>query len=121
LAKPLKSRHNTRSQCDEKPQRDEKTGRFLAGNSGNGGRKPGSRNRLATDFLCALATDFAAHGVEAIERVRQDRPDKYLQVVHAELDISVSHDLAASVAEFAEAWRIVRGGKPQLIEADIDE
>ena len=30
--------------------RDEK-GRFLAGNSGNGGRRPGSRNKLAQDFI----------------------------------------------------------------------
>jgi hypothetical protein len=121
----LKSRHNTRSQCDEKPQRDEKTGRFLAGNSGNGGRKVGSRNKLATEFLDALAEDFSRHGIKAIERVREDRPDKYLQVIshllprHAELDISVSQDLAATVSEFAEAWRIVRGGAPKLIEADV--
>jgi hypothetical protein len=31
-------------------QRDTKTGRFLAGNSG-GGRKPGSRNKLSESFI----------------------------------------------------------------------
>jgi hypothetical protein len=122
MAKPFKSRNDTLPQCDEKPQRDEKSGRFLAGNSGNGGRHVGSRNRLATEFLDALAEDFSKHGIEAIEQVRQDRPDKYLQIVahllprHAELDVLVSHDLTSKVQRFAEAWAIVSGGM-ELIEA----
>jgi hypothetical protein len=31
---------------DNKPQRNEKTGRFLAGNSGNGGRRKGTKNKF---------------------------------------------------------------------------
>ena len=62
------------------PEQDLK-GRFIAGNSGNGGRPKGSRNKLGEDFLRALHADFVAHGVEAIEQTRIEKPDAYLKVI----------------------------------------
>ena len=57
-------------------------GRFLTGNSG--GRRPkGSRNRLTDTFLSAIADDFAANGLDAIERVRKKDPATYLKLISA--------------------------------------
>lgn len=63
------------------PQQDEATGRFLAGNSGNGGRPKGARNKLGEAFLKALQEDFDAHGVEAIVQTRETKPEVYVRVV----------------------------------------
>ena len=42
------------------------------GESGNPqGWPEGSKNRLATEFLDALAEDFAAHGREALRAMRE--------------------------------------------------
>ncbi len=61
--------------------KDETSGRFLPGNSGFGGRPKGSRNKLGEEFIQALHEDFHNHGVEAIEAVRNDKPDQYLKVI----------------------------------------
>ena len=55
-------------------------GRFLTGNSG-GGRKKGSRNRLTETVLAAIESDFAEHGSEALEKLRNDDSAAYLRVV----------------------------------------
>jgi hypothetical protein len=83
--------------------RDATTGRFLPGNSGNGGRKVGSRNQYSEAFLTAFAKDFDQHGVEVIERVRTESPNEYLKaavklfgacrVKQSELDINVRSSL----------------------------
>ena len=63
-----------------KPEQDAK-GRFLAGNSGNGGRKPGSRNKLDGAFIDALEADFAEHGAQTIRAVREQDPGAYVRVI----------------------------------------
>lgn len=63
-----------------KPEQDER-GRFVAGNSGNGGRPRGARAKLGEAFLEAMYTDFQEHGVAAIITVRDEKPDQYLKVV----------------------------------------
>jgi hypothetical protein len=56
--------------------------RFKPGQSGNPGGKPkNARNRLTTAFLNALANDFDAHGVKAIQDARSEDPVKYMQIV----------------------------------------
>lgn len=55
---------------------------FECGKSGNpAGRPRGSRNRVAERFLGAVLRDFAAHGDEAIRRVRTEDPAAYLRLV----------------------------------------
>ena len=60
-------------------QRDDK-GRFLTGNSGNGGRPTGSRNRLTSMVLSTLAADFDEYGADAIAKLREKDPAAYLQM-----------------------------------------
>ncbi len=62
------------------PAQDEK-GRFVAGNSGNGGRPKGARAKLGEAFLSAMQQDFAENGAAVIEAVRTEKPDQYLKVV----------------------------------------
>ncbi|HKH21687.1 MAG TPA: DUF5681 domain-containing protein [Gammaproteobacteria bacterium] len=51
---------------------------WCKGQSGNpGGRSQGSRRKLNDAFLRALARDFAVHGEEVIQRVREDNPVAY--------------------------------------------
>ncbi len=64
-----------------KPEQDSKTGRFVAGNSGNGGRPKGSRNKLGEAFIQDMYANWVEHGVETIETVRAEKPDQYLKVV----------------------------------------
>jgi hypothetical protein len=56
--------------------------KFKPGQSGNpNGRPKGSRNALGEAFLEAMHEDFKAHGVEAIQKVRDEKPDQYLKVI----------------------------------------
>jgi hypothetical protein len=90
-------------------ERDEATGRFLAGNSGNGGRKPGSRNRLGEEFIAQFAADVAEHGAAVIERVRNEKPEVYLRVwadlLPRKTELSVDIDIMADVSTTLEAFR----------------
>jgi hypothetical protein len=55
-------------------------GRFQTGNSG-GGRSKGSRNKITDLLMTTIVNDFAAHGADAIERLRQSDPASYLRIV----------------------------------------
>jgi hypothetical protein len=82
--------------ADAVAERDEATGRFLTGNNG-GGRPKGARNKLAEAFIQALADDFEANGVHAIEVVRAEKPDQYLKVIASllpkEMTLNLNNDL----------------------------
>lgn len=57
---------------------------FKPGQSGNpAGRQKGSRNKLSEAFLRELADDFEKHGRDAVQRVRDEKPDQYLKVIAA--------------------------------------
>jgi hypothetical protein len=55
-------------------------GTFAPGWSG-GGRPKGSRSRLSEIALAMLAENFAKHGEETIEQVRQTMPHIYLKII----------------------------------------
>ena len=73
--------------------RDTKTGRFVTGNNG-GGRKLGSRNKLATEFLDDLHAKWLKHGPDVLERVIRDDPAAFLrtvaQILPKEIDAAVN-------------------------------
>lgn len=90
------------------PEKDPTTGRFVSGNIG-GGRSKGSRNKLGEMFLDALHDDFQKHGVDAIVKVRDDRPQDYLRVIASlmpkDLNINVNNLDAATDDELVQRLR----------------
>ena len=57
---------------------------FKPGQSGNpAGRPKGSRNKITEAYLAAMHADFVEHGVSVIEKVRERKPEIYLQCIAA--------------------------------------
>jgi hypothetical protein len=63
-----------------KPEQDA-SGRFVAGNSGNGGRPKGARAVLSEAFLVDMQKAWEASGADVIATVIADRPQDFLKVV----------------------------------------
>jgi len=61
-------------------QKDAKTGRFLPGNSGFGGRPKGSRNKLTTEFFDDFYAAWQKHGALALEKVAESSPRDFVRV-----------------------------------------
>jgi hypothetical protein len=53
-------------------------GHFLPG---QGGRRLGSRNKPGHAFIADLYADWIEHGIDAIDKVRVNKPEAYLKVV----------------------------------------
>jgi|SRR5215207_9969842 len=60
--------------------KDNTNGRFLPGTKG-GGRKPGSRAKLAESFVSDLLEVWDEHGITAIERTAVTEPARFVQIV----------------------------------------
>ena len=67
--------------------------RFKPGQAKMGGRRKGSRDRIATALLEAIAEDFEKFGTEAVIIARKERPVEYLRVVASLLprELEVTH------------------------------
>ena len=63
------------------PEQDGKTGRFLAGNSGNGWRLKGSRNKLGEAFIADVYAIWQANGAESLEELRQKDVAAFVRIV----------------------------------------
>ncbi|MBR1298556.1 hypothetical protein [Bradyrhizobium sp. AUGA SZCCT0042] len=87
--------------------RDKQNGRFLAGNAGSGGRKPGARNKLGEAFIADLADTWREHGAEALRRCAVEEPAQFCRVIASLMprDLNINHDVNLDVATFAEKFR----------------
>lgn len=111
----------TMSEMQTQTDRDRRSGRFLSGCKPGPGRAKGSRNRLAEDFLAAMADDFSKHGVGVIEKVRTEKPDVYLRVAvdllpkSAELDVDVTvlHEIGDTLAAYRRMAEML-GADPKV-------
>ena len=91
------------------PIKDE-LGRFVPGVSGNPAGKPkGARTKLGEMFLEAMRDDFEANGVEAITKVREERPQDYLRVIASlmpkDLNLNINNLDAATDDELVQRLR----------------
>lgn len=84
----------------QKPAQDAK-GRFVSGNIG-GGRPKGARAKLGEAFIEALKDDFEAHGVEAIEKTRTEKPDAYLKVIASLMPKDVNLNITDDASEMTD-------------------
>ena len=70
------------------------------------GRAVTPREQLTRDFVIALSNDFAKFGVQAIEVVRENRPDAYLKLIASlvprEVDINGNTFVDQTLAEYTE-------------------
>jgi hypothetical protein len=87
--------------------RDAKSGRFIAGNAGNGGRRPGARSKLGEQFLQDLAATWEKHGMVALERAATEEPAQFVRVIANLLprDVDINLTGTMDVATFAERFR----------------
>ena len=65
--------------ADVVSQKDPKTGRFLAGNSGFGGRPKGARSKLTTEFFDDFYDAWQKHGAEALKKVAESSPRDFVR------------------------------------------
>lgn len=66
---------------------------------GNPGRPKGARHKLGEAFLQDMLADWEKHGIAAIEKVRDTKPEQYLKVVASILP----KDISVTVNEFEDA------------------
>jgi hypothetical protein len=71
--------------------------KFKPGHSSRGGRRKGSRDRIATALLEALAEDLEKFGAQTVKIARLERPVEYLRVIASvlpkELEITTNSSL----------------------------
>ncbi len=104
---------------DEKPKGAHlfKSGAEWRGNAL--GRPKGIKQKLANDFIQALADDFDKHGKAAIVTVREQDPAKYLDVVCKLVPKDVDLNVNANDA-FVKLWEMVASGTLAAVVDKLD-
>jgi hypothetical protein len=103
------------SQNKQVEGRDPESGRFLAGNGGNGGRKPGSRNKLCEAFIADLHSRWMTDGPQVLDAVIKDKPHEFLKVIARLLPqqfdetVNLNVSVLAEIKDFVECYRYALG------------
>ena len=118
----IKHQAEKRAVAADKTARKQPIGRpFSPGQSGNPkGRPKGARNRLGTQFLEALETDFNRSGPQAIALVRERKPEVYMRVVADLLPKEANINVEAGEA-FVNLWRNISEGFGDELANHLDE
>jgi len=104
-------------------ERNAKNGRFIAGNRGNGGRRPGARSKLGEQFVEDLRSVWETHGKQALIDCAENEPAQFVRVLAGLMPRDVNLNMTVDVGEFAsrfEAACEMLGNRPRskLIEHD---
>ena len=83
------------------PAKDPETGRFLTGNIG-GGRKLGSRNKLAEAFLADVLNEWESHGAVAISDMREKSPGDFCKMVASLCPKEMTLNLNDNLSELSD-------------------
>ena len=86
-------------------ERDQKNGRFLPGNSGNGGRKPGARGKFSDQFIQDLAAAWQDLGEQALRRVAIEEPAQFLRVCATLMPRDLNLKIGIDASDFADKFR----------------
>jgi hypothetical protein len=105
-----------------------KKGQFAAGHKNLGGRRRGSRNRLGEQFLADLKAEWMRSGRKALARTAEAEPVAFCKIVSglmpkemlSTLNVNVHSELKIEMQNFAEAYRVVGGRLPHLIEGTVE-
>jgi hypothetical protein len=101
--------------------RDARSGRFLAGNSGNGGRPKGARSALSETFLKDLAETWQTHGKTALEQCAITEPSMFCRIVstllpkqaEVDFDVTVLHEVGDTLAAYRRMAEML-GADPKV-------
>ena len=97
-------------------------GRFLAGNSGNGGRRPGSRNKLAEEAFNIALKLVNEGGEQAMREVMLKEPAKFCQLMVALIPQHFKHEVEHTIARLSpdEVRARLAESRAKLLDAGID-
>lgn len=88
-----------------------------------GGRPTGARDRLRNNFIAALADDFKANGIRALEAMRTNDPSGYIRAIASlmpkEMDVShkvspleqLTDEQLSAIVDATERFLSERGGE----------
>jgi hypothetical protein len=103
--------------------RDVKSGRFVAGNTGNGGRPKGARNKLGEAFVEDLRDCWNRRGIEVLERCADEDPAALLRVIASlmpkDLNLSIGLDAASFARTFQDALALLGNEAPRQIRKPL--
>jgi hypothetical protein len=82
------------------------------------GESPSTRDKLSSAFVEALEKDWAEHGVEVIQQIRQDNPVKYGELIARLVPMDAN---LVSANDFSKCQSMEDIGRKLLQSVGVDE